>query len=82
MWWEESIQSTSQWSTATNLRGWEPGGWTSTPKQLIHVFEARSTEGGADCFVDRHALLGEVASLTSSLFRELTSQKSAAKQFG
>jgi hypothetical protein len=75
---EELIHSPSQYNTATNLGGWELGGWRNTPNNWIHVFQALSTEGGADFFVDRHAL-GEVA---SSLLRELTSQKSAAKNSG
>jgi hypothetical protein len=68
---DESIQSSMQCSTATNIGGWELGGWTNTPESWIHVFQARSTGVGARA-------LGEVA---VSLFRELTSQKSAAKQF-
>jgi hypothetical protein len=50
------------------------GGWTNTHENLVRVFEApRSTEGRADFLVDRRALR-EVA---SSLFRVLTTQKSA-----
>jgi hypothetical protein len=76
---EESIQSPSQHSTATNLGGWELGGWMNTPDNWIHVIQVCSTDGGgADTFVDRHAL-GEVA---SSLFRELTSQKSTVEKCG
>jgi hypothetical protein len=37
------------------------------------VFEAHSTEGGTDFFVDRHVL-------ALSLFKELTSQKAATKK--
>ena len=68
---EESIQSSGQGSTATYVGGWETGGWTSSHESWVRVFQARSTEGGADFFVDRHAL-GKVA---LSLFRELTTQK-------
>ena len=68
---DESIQSSGQGSTATYLGGWETGGWTSSAESWIRVVQARSTEGGADFFVDRHAL-GKVA---LSLFRELTTQK-------
>jgi hypothetical protein len=79
---DESNQSTMQCSTATNLGGWETGGWTNSPDTWVRVFQARSTEDGADFFVDRRAL-GEVA---VSLFRELTSQteprKTAAENFG
>jgi hypothetical protein len=62
-----------QRSKANNLGGWELGGWMNTPKTGL----ARSTKG-VDIIVERHAL-GEVAML---LFRELTSQKSAAKTIG
>jgi hypothetical protein len=75
---QESILSPSHCSTATNLGGWEAGGWTNTPRNWIRLFQARSTEGGADFYVDRSAL-GEVA---LSLFREVTSEKSAAKKSG
>jgi hypothetical protein len=67
-----------QCSTATNLGGWELGRQMNTAKNWICVFQALSTEREADFFVDRHAL-GEV---TTSCFRELPSQNSAAKQFG
>ncbi len=40
---QELIQSPSQCSTATNLGGWELGGWTNTPKTWISVFQARSS---------------------------------------
>ncbi len=75
---EELIQSPLQGCTATNLGGWELRGWTNTPKNWIRVFQAHSTEGGADDFVDRR-VLGEVA---SSLFRELTSEKSDTEKAG
>jgi hypothetical protein len=75
---EELIQFPSQCSTATNLGGLELGEWTNRPGNWIHLFQARSTEGGADFYVNR-SVLGEVA---LSLFREVTSQKSAAKKFG
>ncbi len=42
------------------------------------MFQARSTEDGMDFYVDQEAL-GEVA---GSLLRDLTSQKSAAKNCG
>jgi hypothetical protein len=42
------------------------------------MFQACSTEGGVDFYVDRHAL-GEMAAL---LFRDLTSQKSVAEKSG
>jgi hypothetical protein len=54
---------------------------TSRPDQWTRVFQARSTEGGMDFYVDQWALR-EVA---SSLLRDLTteeSQKSAAKKSG
>jgi hypothetical protein len=74
---QESVQSPSC-STATFLGGWESGGWTNTPENWVRILQARSTEGGADLFVDRHAL-GEVA---SSLFRDLASEFVAAKKCG
>jgi hypothetical protein len=74
---EESTQSPSC-STATFLGGWESGGWTNTPENWVRVFQARSTEGGADFFVDRRGL-GEVASV---LFRDLTSEFSATEKLG
>jgi hypothetical protein len=58
---EQSIQSSSQCSTATNLGGRESGGRTNTPDNWTCVFQACSMEGGAAFFVDRCAL-GEVAS--------------------
>jgi hypothetical protein len=56
---EDSIQSPSEeGSTATNIVG--IGEWaTNRPNQWTHVFQAGSTEGGADFYVDRH-VLGEV----------------------
>jgi hypothetical protein len=74
---QESVQSTYG-STSTFLGGWELGGWMNTPENWVHLFQARSTEGGTDFFVDRRTL-GEVA---SSLFRDLTSEFSAAKNYG
>jgi hypothetical protein len=74
---QQSVQSPSC-STATFLGGWESGGWTNTPENWVRIFQARSTEGGADFFVDKRAL-GEVV---SSLFRDLTSEFSAAKNCG
>ncbi len=76
---QESVQSPAC-STATFLGGWESGagGWANTPENWVRVFQARSTEGGADFFVDRRAL-GEVA---SSLFRDLASEFVAAKKCG
>jgi hypothetical protein len=79
---DESNQSTMQCSTATNLGGWETGGWTNSPDTWVRVFQACSTEDGADFSLDTCAL-GELA---FSLFRELTSQtelqKTAAENFG
>jgi hypothetical protein len=76
---QESVQSPAC-STATFLGGWESGagGWANTPENWARVFQARSTEGGADFFVDRRAL-GQVV---SSLFRDLASEFSAAKNSG
>jgi hypothetical protein len=74
---QQSVQSPSC-STATFLGGWESSGWTNTSENWVRLFQACSTEGGADCFVDKRAL-GEVA---SSLFRDLTSEFSAAKNCG
>jgi hypothetical protein len=54
------------------------GGWTARPDPWTRVFQARSTEGGMDFFVDQQAL-GEVA---GSLLRDLAGQKSAAKKCG
>jgi hypothetical protein len=75
---EDSIQSLSEeGSTATIIVG--IGEWAmSRPNQWTHVFQACSTEGGADFYMDRHAL-GEVA---TSWLRDLTSQKSAAEKSG
>jgi hypothetical protein len=76
---QESVQSPTC-STATFLGGWESGagGWANTPENWVCVFQACSTEGGADFFVNRR-LLGQVV---SSLFRDLASEFSAAKNCG
>jgi hypothetical protein len=71
---QDSVHSPSACSTATFLRGWEAGGWTNTPDKWVRVFQARSTEGGADIFVDRRAI--------GDLFRDLASEFSAAKNCG
>jgi hypothetical protein len=63
-------------STATIFVG--TGGWTTRPDPWTRVFQARSTEGGMDFYVDQQAL-GEVA---GSLLRDLTHQKSAAEKCG
>jgi hypothetical protein len=63
-------------STATIFVGM--GGWATRPDPWTRVFQARSTEGGMDFFVDQRAL-GEVA---GSLLRDLTTQKSAAEKCG
>jgi hypothetical protein len=70
---QDSIQSPSkEGSTATIIVG--IGEWAmSRPNQWTHVFQACSTEGGADFYVDRHEL-GEVA---ASLLRDLTLQETA-----
>jgi hypothetical protein len=44
---QQSVQSPSC-STATFLGGWELGGWTNTPENWVRLFQACSTEGGAD----------------------------------
>jgi hypothetical protein len=72
---QESVQFPSN-STATFLGGWELGGWKNNPENWVCLFQARSMGGGADFFVDRHAL-GEVA---TSLSRDLTSEFSATKK--
>jgi hypothetical protein len=63
-------------STSTIFVGM--GGWTTRPDPWTRVFQARSTEDGMDFYVDQEAL-GEVA---GSLLRDLTRQKSAAKNCG
>jgi hypothetical protein len=64
-------------STATIFVG-EGGGWTSRPDPWTRVFQARSTEGGMDFYVDQEALGG----VAGALLRDLTRQKSAAKNCG
>jgi hypothetical protein len=69
-----SVESPSEneESTATVIVGM--GEWsTSRDDRWTRVFQARSTEGGMDFYVDTEAL-GEVA---GSLLRDLTTQRSA-----
>jgi hypothetical protein len=75
---EEEESNPSPCSTATHLGGWGSGEWEHPTDNWIRVFQARTTEGGADFFVDGRAL-GDVA---ATLFRDLTSQKSAAEKSG